>query len=201
MGSIRRGEMNVRDSGKKGVENTTTINKSYYVTAPADSAEMLRKCSGLEYQKAPSFDSVFNILFHFSLSFFSSFLRAERSIYRTTESPIIVIVNNNAAVVAVAVLVVVVVLIIMTTSPTPDLSSLSLSPQAQQRLHDTYDYDPPSGNGRNQHYFQTSPPIPAQSQYNPLGLNQSPVKGKPLRSALPTVRSVFFPLSPDLSSC
>jgi hypothetical protein len=92
----------------------------------------------------------------------------------------------------------------MTSSPTPDISSLSLS---QQHLNDNYDYDPlPSGNTRPQHYFQTSPPIPAQSQYNPLGLNHSPVKSKPTRSAIPTVSQnssdphdafTFLPLAPS----
>lgn len=77
---------------------------------------------------------------------------------------------------------------IMTNSP-PDLSSLSLS--SQQRLHDSYDYEGPSGN-RPQYHFATSPGIPIQSQYNPLTTGQSPLK-KPVRSGLPTV-CPFFPL-------
>jgi hypothetical protein len=75
------------------------------------------------------------------------------------------------------------------TSP-PDISTLSLSSQpSQQRLHDTYDYEGnSSGNGRSQYHFSTSPPVPAQSQYNQLGMAQSPLKNKPLRGGLPTVR-------------
>ncbi|EGN96149.1 hypothetical protein SERLA73DRAFT_185740 [Serpula lacrymans var. lacrymans S7.3] len=76
----------------------------------------------------------------------------------------------------------------MTSSPTPDISSLSLSSQpSQQRLHDTYDYEGNgSGNGRSQYHFQTSPPLSSQSQYNPLGMTPSPLKNKPLRGGLPT---------------
>ena len=82
------------------------------------------------------------------------------------------------------------------TSSTPDIASLSLSSKpSQQRLHDTYDYDgstPASGAGnnngtRNPYHFSTSPPIPAQSQYNPLNLSQSPLKNKTMRGGLPTV--------------
>jgi RNA recognition motif-containing protein len=74
----------------------------------------------------------------------------------------------------------------MTSSPSPpDISSLSLSSKpSQQRLHDTYDYEG-NNNGRTQYHFSTSPPIPAQSQYNPLTMGQSPLK-KPLRAGLPT---------------
>lgn len=84
---------------------------------------------------------------------------------------------------------------IMTSSP-PDISSLSLSSRpSQQRLHDTYDYEGNTGgNGRSPFQFSTSPPIAAQSQYNQLGMNQSPLKNKPLRGGLPTVRH----FSPDL---
>lgn len=72
---------------------------------------------------------------------------------------------------------------IMTSSPTPDIFNAQPS---QQRLNDTYDYDgSASGNGRQQYQF-TSPPI--QSHYNPLNMNPSPLKLKPLRGALPTVR-------------
>lgn len=75
----------------------------------------------------------------------------------------------------------------MTSSPSPDLSSLSLSSRpSQQRLHDTYDYEG-GNNGRSQYHFATSSGIPAQSQYSPLAMNQSPLKNKPLRSGLPTV--------------
>ncbi|KAH7909142.1 hypothetical protein BJ138DRAFT_1156024 [Hygrophoropsis aurantiaca] len=74
----------------------------------------------------------------------------------------------------------------MTSSPTPDMSSLSLGSQpSQQRLHDNYDYEG-SNNGRHQYQFSTSPPISSQSQYNPLAMNPSPLKIKPLRGALPT---------------
>ncbi|PSR88856.1 hypothetical protein PHLCEN_2v5005 [Hermanssonia centrifuga] len=74
------------------------------------------------------------------------------------------------------------------TSSTPDISSLSLSSKpSQQRLHDTYDYEGTgSGNGRNPYHFSTSPPIPVQSQYNPLGISQSPLKNKTMRGGLPS---------------
>ncbi|KAG5645047.1 hypothetical protein DXG03_007226 [Asterophora parasitica] len=73
----------------------------------------------------------------------------------------------------------------MTSSP-PDISSLSLASRpSQQRLHDTYDYDGNSNN-RPQYHFATSPGIQAQSPYNPLSINPSPLKNKPIRSALPT---------------
>ncbi|KAF8163077.1 hypothetical protein B0H34DRAFT_306848 [Crassisporium funariophilum] len=70
----------------------------------------------------------------------------------------------------------------MSNSP-PDISSLSLSHRSsQQRLHDTYDYE-----GRPQFHYATTSGIPAQSQYNPLtSMGPSPLKNKPLRSALPT---------------
>ncbi|KAI0075494.1 hypothetical protein K474DRAFT_1709010 [Panus rudis PR-1116 ss-1] len=94
----------------------------------------------------------------------------------------------------------------------PDISSLSLSNQpSQQRLHDTYDYDGGSGNGRSPYHYATSPPIPAQSQYNPLGMSQSPLKNKPVRGGLPSQwidnpagipdsRSLSPPNNSDLSS-
>ncbi|KIJ60600.1 hypothetical protein HYDPIDRAFT_177312 [Hydnomerulius pinastri MD-312] len=97
----------------------------------------------------------------------------------------------------------------MTSSPTPDISSLSLNSRpSQQRLHDTYDYEGSTGNGRQQQYqFSTSPPIPAQSPYNPLGMSPSPLKMKPLRGGLPTQwldNSVVIPdnrpLSPNNNS-
>jgi len=77
-------------------------------------------------------------------------------------------------------------------SPTPDIASLSLSSQPHQRLHDTYDYDGSgSGNGRPQYQFSSSPSLQAQSQYSPLGMSQSPLKNKPLRGGLPSVRQIF----------
>lgn len=82
---------------------------------------------------------------------------------------------------------------IMTSSPTPDIFNTQPS---QQRLNDTYDYDGSAqGNGRQQYQFITSPPISAQSPYNPLNMNPSPLKMKPLRGGLPTVR-----LSPSSTS-
>ncbi|KAH0584113.1 hypothetical protein H2248_009682 [Termitomyces sp. 'cryptogamus'] len=73
----------------------------------------------------------------------------------------------------------------MTSSP-PDISSLSLSSHSsQQRLNDNYDYEG-NNNARPQYHFATSPGIHSQSSYNPLSLNQSPLKNKPIRSALPT---------------
>ena len=83
----------------------------------------------------------------------------------------------------------------MSNSP-PDISSLSLSSRpSQQRLHDTYDYDANSVN-RSQFHFATSQGLP-QSPYNPLtSINQSPIKNKPVRSAIPTVRFFFLILLP-----
>jgi hypothetical protein len=78
----------------------------------------------------------------------------------------------------------------MTSSPTPDLSSLSISGQGHQRLYEPYDYDPiVPASSRPLYHFATSPPVPAQSQYNPLlgALGQTPPKAKPQRAALPTV--------------
>ncbi|KAI9067070.1 hypothetical protein FKP32DRAFT_1564539 [Trametes sanguinea] len=78
------------------------------------------------------------------------------------------------------------------SSSTPDIAqqvaTLSLGSQPpQQRLHDTYDYEGNAGgNGRSPYHYATSPPIPAPSQYNPLGMNQSPLKNKPSRAGLPT---------------
>ena len=82
-------------------------------------------------------------------------------------------------------------------SSTPDISSLSLSSKpSQQRIHDSYDYEGNGGNGgaRSQYHYSTSPPIPAQSQYNPLTLNQSPLKNKTMRGGLPSVRFFLFTL-------
>lgn len=86
----------------------------------------------------------------------------------------------------------------MTTSPTPDMSSLSLN--TQQRLNDTHDYDGPAPpSARQQYQFSTSPPISAQSPYNPLNISPSPLKIKPFRGALPTVRpSLLFNSFPPL---
>ncbi|KAI0781215.1 hypothetical protein BD413DRAFT_463111 [Trametes elegans] len=103
------------------------------------------------------------------------------------------------------------------SSSTPDIASqvatLSLGSQPpQQRLHDTYDYEGNAGgNGRSPYHYSTSPPIPAQSQYNPLGMNPSPLKNKPSRAGLPTQwldstagipdnRSLSPPNNSDLSS-
>ncbi|KAI0713265.1 hypothetical protein C8Q76DRAFT_457500 [Earliella scabrosa] len=105
----------------------------------------------------------------------------------------------------------------MTSSSTPDIAAqvatLSLGTQpSQQRLHDTYDFEGSAGgNGRNPYHYSTSPPIPAQSQYNPLGMNQSPLKNKASRAALPSQwldnptglpdsRSLSPPNNSDLSS-
>lgn len=90
------------------------------------------------------------------------------------------------------------------TSPTPDISTLSLSSKpSQQRLHEAYDYEgTASGNGRSQYHFSTSPPIPAQSQYNPLGgLSQSPLKNKTLRGGLPSVCTFFVTTYRKYNQC
>jgi len=84
----------------------------------------------------------------------------------------------------------------MSNSPssTPDIASLSLSSKpSRQRIHDSYEYEGNGGNGgaRSQYHYSTSPPIPAQSQYNPLTLNQSPLKNKTMRGGLPSVRFFF----------
>ena len=79
------------------------------------------------------------------------------------------------------------------SNSTPDIASLSLS--SQPRLHDSYDYEGNnSGNARNPYHYATSPPVPAHSQYNPLSISQSPLKGKPARAGLP---SVSFPPLPN----
>ncbi|KAH9981467.1 hypothetical protein BGW80DRAFT_1163040 [Lactifluus volemus] len=96
------------------------------------------------------------------------------------------------------------------SSPTPDIASLSLaSSSPHQRLHDNYDYD---GNVRTQYHFATSPPVPSsQASFNPLNMNQSPLKSKPVRAALPSQwldggasypdnRSLSSPNNSDLSS-
>ena len=88
----------------------------------------------------------------------------------------------------------------MSNSP-PDISSLSLSSRpSQQRLHDTYDYDANSVN-RSSFHFATSQGL-SQSPYNPLtSINQSPIKNKPVRSAIPTVRFsswIFLDYPPHL---
>jgi hypothetical protein len=80
-------------------------------------------------------------------------------------------------------------------SSTPDIASLSLSSKSLSHNNDSYDYEGNGGNGgaRSQYHYSTSPPIPAQSQYNPLTLNQSPLKNKTMRGGLPSVR--FHPLA------
>lgn len=83
--------------------------------------------------------------------------------------------------------------VMTSTSPTlPDISSLSISPQQQHRPHDSpYDFDPLQAgqNQRQQFHFSTSPAVPGQVPFNPLGLGQSPLKSKPVvRAALPAVR-------------
>ena len=83
----------------------------------------------------------------------------------------------------------------MTSSPTPDISLLSLSSQpSHQRLHDTYDYD---GSVRPQYHFATAPPVPpGQGQpYNPLSMNQPLKNNKTSRAGLPSVCLLFPPSS------
>ena len=82
----------------------------------------------------------------------------------------------------------------MTSSPTPDISLLSLSSQpSHQRLHDTYDYD---ASVRPQYHFATAPPVPpGQPPYNPLSMNQPLKNNKTSRAGLPTVRLLFPPSS------
>lgn len=78
------------------------------------------------------------------------------------------------------------------TSPTPDISALSISPQPSP--YDEYELGGvrlPSH--QQQFHFQTSPAITGPMAYNPLGMNTSPLKNKSSRAGLPTVR---FPLSP-----
>nr|GAT55488.1 r3h domain [Mycena chlorophos] len=72
----------------------------------------------------------------------------------------------------------------MTSSP-PDISSLTLN-ASHGRLHDSsYDFDGSTA-PRAQYHFATSTGIPAQTQYPPLGVGQSPLKNKPAaRSGLP----------------
>ncbi|KAF9475675.1 hypothetical protein BDN70DRAFT_226723 [Pholiota conissans] len=73
----------------------------------------------------------------------------------------------------------------MSNSP-PDIASLTLNSRAsQQRLHDSYDYEGNAVN-RSPFHFATSQGL-QQSPYNPLNsIAQSPLKNKPVRSALPT---------------
>ncbi|KAI0306734.1 hypothetical protein B0F90DRAFT_1814579 [Multifurca ochricompacta] len=100
------------------------------------------------------------------------------------------------------------------SSPAPDIASLSLSSQSShQRLHDTYDFDGSgTGNIRPQYHFATSPHVPpGQPPFNPLSMNQSPLKSKPARAGLPSQwldggaaypdnRSLSSPNNSDLSS-
>lgn len=90
-----------------------------------------------------------------------------------------------------------IVLLVMTSSPTPDISSLSLSSQPShphQRLYDNYDYDG-SGDVRQYHYATAPPVPPGQPPFNPLSMNQPLKNNKTARAALPTVR-LLFPPSP-----
>ncbi|EIW85354.1 hypothetical protein CONPUDRAFT_118133 [Coniophora puteana RWD-64-598 SS2] len=70
------------------------------------------------------------------------------------------------------------------SSPTPDLSALSLN---AQRIHDTHDYDAQqAATARQQQYhFSPSPPLQSHS-YSPMGISPSPLKMKPARSGLPS---------------
>ncbi|KAL5511412.1 PIN4 [Sanghuangporus vaninii] len=101
------------------------------------------------------------------------------------------------------------------TSPTlPDISSLSISSQQQHRPHDSpYDFDALQAgqNQRQQFHFSTSPAVPGQMPYTPLGLGQSPLKSKPpIRAGLPAQwidsqilndsRSMSPPSNSDISS-
>ena len=81
--------------------------------------------------------------------------------------------------------------VMTSTSPTPDIASLSLSSHpAQQRPHDPYDYDGLAAARlqQQQYHFQTSPAVVGQVSYNSLSMNASPLKNKPSRAGLPTVR-------------
>lgn len=97
--------------------------------------------------------------------------------------------------------------VMTSTSPTPpDISGLSISPQHVRNAHDSYDYDNLAvGSNPRQQYFATSPAVHSQVPYNPLGLNQSPLKNKSIsRSGLPTVchssQLLFHPSLIHLSS-
>jgi hypothetical protein len=97
------------------------------------------------------------------------------------------------------------ILIIMnSSSPTPDIASLSLTSPPHQRLHDTYEFDGTGpGNVRPQYHFATSPHVPQTNQppFNPLSMNQSPLKSKTARSGLPSVRFPFCFSVPIISIC
>ncbi|KAF7338613.1 R3h domain [Mycena venus] len=71
--------------------------------------------------------------------------------------------------------------------PTPS----SRGNMSSLRLHDSsYDsYEATNSASRPQYHFATSPGIPVPSQYNPLTVGQSPLKAKPVRNPLPTVRN------------
>ena len=62
---------------------------------------------------------------------------------------------------------------------TPDIANLTISGTPRG---DVGEYE-----GRPQYHFQTATGVP-QSAYNNLGVNQSPLKNKPSRAGLPTVR-------------
>ncbi|KAF8519312.1 hypothetical protein BU17DRAFT_75912 [Hysterangium stoloniferum] len=94
----------------------------------------------------------------------------------------------------------------MTSSSTPDISSLTLSPQrSQQRPNENYEtYD-----GRNPYHYQTSPPIipGGQNPFNTTQATPSPLKNKGARAGLPSqwldssaIASDPRPLSPPQSS-
>ncbi|KAF8475411.1 hypothetical protein JB92DRAFT_1895210 [Gautieria morchelliformis] len=98
----------------------------------------------------------------------------------------------------------------MTSTSTPDISSLTLSPQrSQQRPNENYEtYD-----GRSPYHYSTSPPVMpgGQNPFNTSQVAQTPLKNKPSRAGLPTqwldntaipsdARSLSPPQSSDISS-
>jgi hypothetical protein len=84
---------------------------------------------------------------------------------------------------------------VIISSPTPDISSLSLSSSSQQHLHNSYDYEGKNinfgSNSEPQYHFQTSPSISAPSQYTPLAVSQVQLK-QPSRSSIPVVSLIIF---------
>lgn len=101
--------------------------------------------------------------------------------------------------------------IMSSSSPTstPDIASLSISSQLQQRSHDGYDTLPTA---RQPAYFSTSPAPHLQQQQafqnGSLSAATMGIGGKPSRGGLPSVRSVsdwppslisFLSLSPPAS--
>ncbi|KAF8589947.1 hypothetical protein K439DRAFT_1404167 [Ramaria rubella] len=98
----------------------------------------------------------------------------------------------------------------MTSTSTPDISSLTLSPQrSQQRPNENYEtYD-----GRSPYHYSTSPPVMpgGQNPFNTTQVAQSPLKNKPSRAGLPSqwldnanvatdARSLSPPQNSDISS-